>query len=131
VPAFMMDTVWSLLAANVIAGIGLGFAYGAMPALIMGDVPSAGTGSANSFNALMRAIGTSISGAVIGVVLAQMSTDSGSHLVPTADGFRTGLFIGCAVAVIAALAALAIPGKPAAALNHNPRHHDESSAVPK
>jgi len=109
VSAFMMDTAWGLLTANVIAGIGLGFAYGAMPALIMDGVPNAETGSANSFNALLRAIGTSISGAVIGVVLAQMTTHSGSHLVPTVDGFRTGLFIGCAVALIAALVAFAIP----------------------
>jgi MFS family permease len=130
VSAFMMDSVWGLLAANVIAGIGLGFAYGAMPALIMGGVPTTETGSANSFNALMRAIGTSVSGAVIGVVLAQMSTHSGSHLVPTADGFRTGLFVGCAVALIAALAALAIPGKPASARNQNRQHRNESSAVP-
>ncbi|WP_350001535.1 MFS transporter [Pseudarthrobacter sp. WHRI 8279] len=131
VSAFMMNTVWGLLAANVIAGIGLGFAYGAMPALIMGGVPNTETGSANSFNALMRAIGTSFSGAVVGVVLAQMSTQTGSHLVPTADGFTTGLFIGCAVALVAAFAALAIPGKPAPARNQDPQHHNESSAVPK
>lgn len=131
VSALMMNTVWGLLAANVIAGIGLGFAYGAMPALIMGGVPNTETGSANSFNALMRAIGTSVSGAVIGVVLAQMSTQSGTHLVPTADGFRTGLFIGCAVALVAALAALAIPGKPSSARDQDPQHHNESSAVPK
>ena len=131
ISAFMMDTVWGLLAANVIAGIGLGFAYGAMPALIMGGVPITETGAANSFNALVRSVGTSLSGAVVGVVLAQMTTQSGSHLVPTADGFKTGLFIGCAVALVAALAALAIPGKPAPRRDHDPQHHNESSAVPK
>lgn len=131
VSAFMMNTAWGVLAANVIAGVGLGFAYGAMPALIMGGVPATETGSATSFNTLMVSIGTSVSGAVIGVVLAQMSRHSGSHLVPTADGFRTGLFIGCGVALVAALAALAIPGKPASARHQDLRHHNEPSAVPK
>lgn len=131
VSAFMMHTVWGLIAANLIAGIGLGFAYGALPALIMGSVPNTETGSANSFNALMLSIGTSVSGAVIGVVLAQMSMHSGSHLVPTADGFRTGLFIGCAVALGAALAALAIPKNRTSERAQNPQHHNQASAVPK
>lgn len=131
VSALMIDSVWGLVAANVIAGIGLGFAYGAMPALIMEAVPITETGSANSFNALMLSIGTSVSGAVVGAVLSQLSTDSGSHLVPTADGFRIGLFIGCAVALIAALTALAIPRKPNPARDQDPRHHNESSSVPK
>lgn len=130
VSAFMMDIIWGLFAANVIAGIGLGFAYGAMPALIMGGVPSTETGAANSFNALMRSIGTSISGAVIAVVLTQMSMNSGPHMVPTADGFRAGLYIGCAVALVAALAALAIPGKRAAARDQDPLHRDEASSAP-
>jgi hypothetical protein len=34
---------------------GVGLAYGAMPALIMGAVPQSETASANSFNSLMRA----------------------------------------------------------------------------
>lgn len=131
VSAFMMHTVWGLIAANLIAGIGLGFAYGALPALIMGSVPNTETGSANSFNALMLSIGTSVSGAVIGVVLAQMSMHSGSHLVPTADGFRTGLFIGCAVALVAALAALAIPKNRTSERAQKPQHHNQASAVPK
>ena len=131
VSVFAMDIVWGLVAANLIGGIGLGFAYGALPALIMGAVPSTETGSANSFNALMLSIGTSISGAVIGVVLAQMTTHSGSHLVPTADGFRTGLYIGCAVALVAALIALAIPRNPWSERDQDPQHHNESSAVLK
>ncbi|MHC6231886.1 MFS transporter [Arthrobacter sp. MMS24-T111] len=131
VSTFMMDSVWGLMAANVIGGIGLGFAYGALPALIMGAVPNTETGSANSFNALMLSVGMSISGAVIGVVLAQISTPSGSHLVATADGFRYGLFIGCAVALVAALAALAIPRNRTLERDGEPQQYNESSAIPK
>jgi MFS family permease len=129
VSALLLNTVWGLLAANVIAGIGLGFAYGAMPALIMSNVPNSESGSANSFNALMRAVGTAVSGAVIGVVLAQMSTQSGSTLVATADGFRTALFIGCGVALTAALAALAIPGKKRTSIDTQDPSNTASTAI--
>ncbi|MDR6639550.1 MFS transporter [Paenarthrobacter nitroguajacolicus] len=129
VSVFLMDILWGLVVANVIGGIGLGFAYGALPALIMGAVPGTETGSANSFNALMLSIGTSVSGAVIGVVLAQMTTHSGSHLVPTADGFRTGLYIGCAVALVAAVIALAIPRNLEPERDQDPQHHNEQPAV--
>ncbi|WAH97417.1 MFS transporter [Arthrobacter sp. MMS18-M83] len=107
--ALMMGTVWGLLVATAVAGIGVGFAYGAMPALIMSSVPSTETGSANSFNSLMRSIGLSLSAAIIGVVLAQMSAPFGAHAIATPDGFRTGLFIGCGVALGAAALCLAIP----------------------
>jgi hypothetical protein len=75
----------------------------------MGAVPLSETASANSFNTLMRSIGTTVSAAVVGVVLAQMSTGLGGHTIPTEAGFRTGLLIGCGVSVLAALVALAIP----------------------
>lgn len=105
----LLGSTWGLLVVTCMCGGGVGLAYGAMPALIMGAVPLSETASANSFNTLMRSIGTSVSAAVVGVVLAQMSTRLGSHTIPTEAGFRTGLLIGCGVAILAALVALAIP----------------------
>lgn len=79
-------------------------------------MPQTATAAANSFNSLMRSVGTSVSAAVVGVVLAQMSMQLGEHTLPTEAGFRTGLLIGCGVALVAALITLAIPpGKPAGA----------------
>lgn len=66
-----------LLAVTIVCSTGVGFAYGAMPALIMGAVPQSETASANSFNTLMRSIGSSVSAAVMAVVLAQMTTKFG------------------------------------------------------
>ncbi|WP_068155834.1 MFS transporter [Rhodococcus phenolicus] len=111
----LMGTTWGLLIVTSICGVGVGLAYGAMPALIMGSVPQTATAAANSFNSLMRSVGTSVSAAVVGVVLAQMSMQLGEHTLPTEAGFRTGLLIGCGVALVAALITLAIPGKPAGA----------------
>ncbi|MBF6259592.1 MFS transporter [Nocardia farcinica] len=109
----LMSSAWGLMVVTCVSSAGVGLAYGAMPALIMSSVPLSETASANSFNTLMRSIGTTSSAAVIGVVLAQMSTQLGGHTIPTEAGFRTGLLLGCGVAVVAALVALAIPARPA------------------
>lgn len=106
---FLMGSIWGLMVAICIICGGVGLAYGAMPALIMAAVPISATASANSVNTLMRSIGTSTSAAVVGVVLAQMSTRVGGYNLPTEAGFRTGLLIACGVAIVAALITLAIP----------------------
>jgi MFS family permease len=100
---------WGVLVTVVIVSSGVGLAYGAMPALIMGSVPQSETASANAFNTLMRSLGTSIGAAVIGVVLAQLTTDFGGHALASEAGFRTALLIGCGVSLIAGAIALFIP----------------------
>ncbi|MGP3635880.1 MFS transporter [Streptomyces sp. 24-1644] len=111
----LLGSTWGLLVVTIICNAGVGLAYGAMPALIMGAVPPEETASANSFNTLMRSIGSSVSAAVIGVVLAQMTTDFGGFLLPSEDGFRAAMLIGCGVGLTAAVVASLIPVRPAAA----------------
>ncbi|MFD8643512.1 MFS transporter [Streptomyces zaomyceticus] len=111
----LMGSTWGLLVVTLICNTGVGLAYGAMPALIMGAVPQEETASANSFNTLMRSIGTSVSAAVIGVVLAQMTTTLGGHALPSEGGFRVAMLIGCGVGLVAAVVAALIPGRAAAA----------------
>ncbi|MEN0140126.1 MAG: MFS transporter, partial [Rhodococcus sp. (in: high G+C Gram-positive bacteria)] len=106
---FLMGSTWGLVVVTCICGAGVGLAYGAMPALVMSAVPQSATASANSVNSLMRSVGTSVSAAVVGVVLAQMSVQVAGHTLPTEGGFRTGLLIGCGVALVAAAITLAIP----------------------
>ncbi|MFH8928401.1 MFS transporter [Streptomyces pristinaespiralis] len=105
----LLGSTWGLLVVTIVGSTGIGFAYGAMPALIMGAVPQSETASANSFNTLMRSIGSSVSAAVIGVVLAQMTTDFGGFALPSEDGFRAAMLIGCGVGVAAAVVAFLIP----------------------
>lgn len=109
-----MDTLVGLTVTAFVASAGVGFAYGAMPALILGSVPATEKAAANGFNALMRSIGTSTSAAVIGVILARMSISFGEHTLPTEAGFRVALLLGCGVALGAAALAAAIPVKAAA-----------------
>ncbi len=90
-------------------GAGIGFAYGAMPALIMGAVPVSETAAANSLNTLMRSIGTSVSSAVAGVILAQLTIDFGAYTLPSQTGFRVVLITGAAAALLALAIAAFIP----------------------
>lgn len=106
-----MGTLLGLAATAFVAAAGVGLAYGAMPAIILGSVPATEKAAANGFNALMRSIGTSASAAVVGVVLARMSTTFGEHTLPTENGFRVALLLGCGVAVVAAAVAAAIPAR--------------------
>jgi EmrB/QacA subfamily drug resistance transporter len=105
----LMDEVWQFVLVSCVIGSGIGFTYGAMPALIMGAVPPSQTGAANSLNTLMRSIGTSVASAVAGVILAQMTTDLGSVSLPSENGFRTVLAIGGGAALLAFVLAGFIP----------------------
>jgi MFS family permease len=76
VGSVLMSSVWQLVLVSLLIGAGIGLAYRAMPALIMAAVPVSETAAANSLNTLMRSIGTSVSSAVAGVVLAQLTVSS-------------------------------------------------------
>ncbi|MEU0966197.1 MFS transporter [Streptomyces sp. NPDC005917] len=113
----LMDAVWQLVLVSCIVGAGIGFAYGAMPALIMGAVDPHETAAANSLNTLMRSIGTSTASAVAGVILAQMTTVFGTATVPSENGFKVVMAVGSGAAVLALLVAAFIPRrKPVAAV---------------
>ncbi|MGI8305666.1 hypothetical protein [Saccharopolyspora hattusasensis] len=109
----LMSGVWQLVLVSSVIGAGIGLAYGAMPALIMAAVPVGETAAANSLNTLMRAIGTSVSSAVAGAVLAQLTTAFGALTVPSREGFQVIMAMGAAAAVIAFAIAAFPPRKPA------------------
>ncbi|WP_190813124.1 MFS transporter [Saccharopolyspora pogona] len=110
----LMSGVWQLMLVSSVIGAGIGLAYGAMPALIMAAVPVGETAAANSLNTLMRAIGTSVSSAVAGAVLAQLTAAFGSLTVPSREGFQVIMAMGAAAAVIALTIAAFLPRKPPA-----------------
>ncbi|MEV4254160.1 MFS transporter [Spirillospora sp. NPDC049652] len=105
----LLGSTWGVLVVALVINGGVGLAYGAMPALIMGAVPQSETGAANSFNTLMRSLGTSTGAALVGVILSQMTISVAGHVLPSEDGFRTAMLLGCGVAVVAALVTLTLP----------------------
>lgn len=110
----LMSTIWQLVVFSCVIGAGIGLAYGAMPLLIMGSVPRSETAAANSFNTLVRSLGTSTASAVAGLLLAKMTTTVGPATVPSQDAFRVIMVIGAAAAIIALAIAAFLRGKPRA-----------------
>ncbi|MET7941932.1 MFS transporter [Streptomyces sp. NPDC005302] len=111
----LMGSAWGLMLVGMVINSGVGLAYGAMPALIMSSVPLSETAAANGFNTLMRSLGTSVGSAVVGVILAQMTTSAAGYTFTSESGFRTGLVVGGCVALVAAAIAAVIPAVRAAA----------------
>ncbi|KQU07766.1 MFS transporter [Rhodococcus sp. Leaf7] len=105
----LMGAVWQLVVVSLIIGTGIGLAYGAMPALIMSAVPATETAAANSFNTLMRSLGTSFASAVAGVILASMTVTLGSAQVPTQNAFRVVMAVAAGAAVLSVLLASFLP----------------------
>lgn len=106
--ALMTDAA-ELITASVIIGAGVGIAYAAMPALIMGSVPVTETASANGLNSLMRSVGTAISSAVMAALLAQLTTTVGGLPVPSLLGFRVTFAVAACAAVTGVLLAALVP----------------------
>jgi MFS family permease len=111
VGSVLMGSVWELVLVSLLIGAGIGLAYGSMPSLIMAAVPVSETAAANSFNTLMRSIGS----AVAGVILAQLTISFGGTTLPSQTGFRTVLLIGAGAALAALAIASFIPARKVAA----------------
>ncbi|MER6249014.1 MFS transporter [Streptomyces griseorubiginosus] len=105
----LMSAAWQSLVIAVVLGAGIGLAYSSLPALIVGAVPASETGAANGLNTLMRSIGTSVSSAVIGMVLANTANDVGGVAVPTMHGFRVSFLIATGAVAIGLLMAVFLP----------------------
>ncbi|WP_414508166.1 MFS transporter [Streptomyces sp. NEAU-L66] len=107
----LMNAAWQTVIIAVVVGAGIGLAYSSLPALIIGAVDASETGAANGLNTLMRSIGTSVSSAVIGMVLAHMSKSVGPATVPTMAGFRVSFLIATAAVLIGVALASFLPSQ--------------------
>nr|WTB30783.1 MFS transporter [Streptomyces sp. NBC_00830] len=107
----LMSAAWQTVVIAVVLGAGIGLAYSSLPALIIGAVDPSETGAANGLNTLMRSIGTSVSSAVIGMVLANTSVRMGPVQVPSMEGFRTSFMIATGAVVIGLVLAAFLPSQ--------------------
>ncbi|MFD3586315.1 MFS transporter [Streptomyces sp. NPDC058683] len=105
----LMSAAWQSLVIAVVLGAGIGLAYSSLPALIVGAVPASETGAANGLNTLMRSIGTSVSSAVIGMVLANTANNVGGVAIPTMHGFRVSFLIATGAVAVGLVLALLLP----------------------
>jgi len=89
-----------VIAMMTIAGLGSGLTFNSIPWLMLGFVPAAETGSAMSFNMVMRFLGFSL-GSALALAAEQGYADDRGH--PTRLGYQVGGAWGVGVAVLAVL----------------------------
>ncbi|MEU6471325.1 MFS transporter [Streptomyces massasporeus] len=102
--------LWMIIAGATVVAVGTTLAYSALPTLILRAVPPEQTASANGVNVLMRTIGQAGSSAAVAAVLVHHTSPVGGAPVPTLHGYLLAFAMAGAVALVAAAAALCIPG---------------------
>ncbi|MEW2812754.1 MFS transporter [Streptomyces massasporeus] len=112
--------LWMIIAGATVVAIGTTLAYSALPTLILRAVPPEQTASANGVNVLMRTIGQAGSSAAVAAVLVHHTSPVDGAPVPTLHGYLLAFAMAGAVALVAAAAALCIPGDPAKDVTDGP-----------
>jgi predicted MFS family arabinose efflux permease len=102
--------LWMIIAGAAVVAVGTTLAYSALPTLILRAVPPRQTASANGVNVLMRTIGQAGSSAAVAAVLMHHAGPVGGVPVPTLHGYLLAFAMAGTVALVAAAAALCIPG---------------------
>ncbi|MFJ9180472.1 MFS transporter [Streptomyces sp. NPDC102360] len=123
----LMSEAWQTIIIAVVVGAGIGLAYSSLPALIIGAVDASETGAANGLNTLMRSIGTSVSSAVIGMVLANTANNVNGVAVPTMHGFRVSFLIATAAVAVGVLLALGLPKRKVAVVQLRATSEEEQN----
>jgi EmrB/QacA subfamily drug resistance transporter len=93
--------------------VGIGFAFAAMPNLIVASVPSDQTGQATGFNAVVRSVGNSVGTQVTAVIIASSAVGT---QVASDSGFRNAYYLCAGVTAVSAVLTLLIPRTKAAHL---------------
>lgn len=105
----LLTAAWQTAVIAAVLGAGIGLAYSSLPALIIGAVDPRETGAANGLNTLMRSVGTSLSSAVIGMVLAGTAVPFGGVELPSMTGFRLAFLIATGAVAVGVVLAFFLP----------------------
>ncbi|MFG2589475.1 MFS transporter [Streptomyces sp. NPDC048438] len=92
---FAHGGLWEIFVTMALAGLGVGMNFAVTPALVVASVPAHETGSAMSFNQVVKYIGYS-AGSALSAVILQAATFPGQEFPPE-SGYRTAGLTGCAV----------------------------------
>ncbi|WNI18905.1 DHA2 family efflux MFS transporter permease subunit [Actinacidiphila sp. ITFR-21] len=124
------NTPYSHLAGPmVIAGAGMGLVFAPTAAVVLGAVSREHAGKASGANTTVREIGGALGIAVLSSVFVAHGSDRG----PTefVAGLHPAIWVGVAIVLVGAVAALAIPGpvKSAGPTSSADQDHQHSAAV--
>ncbi|MBA2331517.1 MAG: MFS transporter, partial [Actinobacteria bacterium] len=104
------DEPWHVVAASGALGVGVGFAFAAMVALIAENVDASEMGVATGMNTVVRMVGSVVGGQVGAALLTAQTI--GNTSAPAESAFTTTFALSAAAALAAALVATAIVRRP-------------------
>jgi MFS family permease len=122
VAALLMTEVWHIILISTLVGVGVGFAYAAMPTLIMHSVPPSETAAANGLNSVMRTLGSTVAASVVGVILSSEFVRSNGVDIPTAAAFPLVFVLGAVVVFVGMIIAIFIPRRG--------REYNDTASIP-
>ncbi|MFE9067925.1 MFS transporter [Streptomyces violaceusniger] len=105
--AFCRDDVAVLVLGTFLLGNGVGAAYAVMPLLIVRHVPPSETGSATSFNQVLRTVGGSMGSAAISAIMLAYTPAGGD--LPRGTAYTTALLATAAASFLSVIAAVVLP----------------------
>ncbi|GAA2259348.1 MFS transporter [Streptomyces amakusaensis] len=115
-----------LVAAMVLGGIGMGFAFAPTAAVVLGSVPPQHQGKASGANTTVREIGGALGIAILSSVFTQNGSDRSAQ--EFVNGLHPAVWVGVGVVLLGAISALFIPHRPGPA--PAPAPAERRSAVP-
>jgi MFS family permease len=118
----LMSEVWHVILISTIVGLGVGFAYAAMPTLIMHAVPPSETAAANGLNSVMRTLGSTLAATIVGVILSSNFVLSHGVQIPRTGAFQLVFALGAGVTLLGAIIAYFIPRRE--------KSYDDTSSIP-
>lgn len=98
------DSVWVVALVMALAGFGSGFTFAAMPGLVLRATPLHETGSAISFNVLLRFLGFALGSTLATSVLASFAAGASTY----AAAFRATVWVNVGLWTVTALLSLAL-----------------------
>jgi predicted MFS family arabinose efflux permease len=105
--AYARSSLWEIAVLMGGTGVGVGVIFAVLPGLIVDAVPPHETGSATSFNQVIRYIGYA-AGSTTSAVVLQANTAPG-HSLPNGSGYTVAGLVGCGIWLVTAAVCLALP----------------------
>ncbi|MEU7872585.1 MFS transporter [Dactylosporangium sp. NPDC049140] len=103
----LRHNIWELSVVMAAVGLAAGTVFAVMPGMITRDVPARETGSAMSFNQVLRYVGYSTGSALSAAMLAAHTADG--HRYPSASGYTFAAFLGVVVWLLVLAAGALLP----------------------
>jgi EmrB/QacA subfamily drug resistance transporter len=109
--AVVHDARWEIYAGSALMGLGIGMSFASMANLIVEAVPQTKTGEATGMNTIMRTVGGALGAQIAASIVSGHLLASG---IPKESGYSEAFAVSAAAMLLAGLAALLIPRRPAA-----------------